>query len=575
MKVTIIDGYTDEPAGLGVPPYIDIYPRYIAGAVWHVKPSADVRYFTVDYVRKNLEKVLKIANLSDIVIFIAGIVVPGRYLGGEPIKADEITRWPLLMERPLKLLVGPAARFGFGLEGGKPAISPKKFENSFDLVVRGDPEIVIYDLLIEKSLEKVNPYKVRENYDLTSIFAVKGAKIVLQHPNHGKNLIAELETFRGCPRWVSGGCSFCIEPRYGKVVFRDPEDIAKEVEALHMCGVRNFRLGRQSDILVYMSKETNDVEFPKPDPKALGKLLSMVRRAAPDLEVLHIDNVNPGTVAMHPDESKEAAKVIIRYHTSGDVAAMGLESADPDVVKANNLKVMPDDAIKAIEIINSVGSRRGSNGLPELLPGINFIGGLEGESPRTYIRNKEFLNEVLAHGLLVRRINIRQVLPLPGTKMWDLGAKNIVKCKREYERFKRWVREVFDKEMLQRVVPRGVVLKGLYVEGWQEGYCLARQVGSYPLLTYLTERYELWKKVDAVVVGYRSRSVIAVPYPLNPNTASPRSLRMLPGSSKEIAKKIMVRRPFRSIKDLESALQDVKGKHVMMRYLAVDDQYGS
>jgi len=33
MRVLIIDGYVDEPACLGVPPYMSPDPRYIAGAL--------------------------------------------------------------------------------------------------------------------------------------------------------------------------------------------------------------------------------------------------------------------------------------------------------------------------------------------------------------------------------------------------------------------------------------------------------------------------------------------------------------------------------------------------------------
>src|SRR3989338_6461141 len=33
MRFTILDCYTDEPSGLGVPPYLITYPRYIAGAI--------------------------------------------------------------------------------------------------------------------------------------------------------------------------------------------------------------------------------------------------------------------------------------------------------------------------------------------------------------------------------------------------------------------------------------------------------------------------------------------------------------------------------------------------------------
>ena len=33
MSFTILDCYTDEPAGLGVPPYLGVYPRYISGSI--------------------------------------------------------------------------------------------------------------------------------------------------------------------------------------------------------------------------------------------------------------------------------------------------------------------------------------------------------------------------------------------------------------------------------------------------------------------------------------------------------------------------------------------------------------
>ena len=46
MAYTILDCYTDEPAGLGVPPYLGTYPRYIAGYL-----DEDVCYLTIDDLR--------------------------------------------------------------------------------------------------------------------------------------------------------------------------------------------------------------------------------------------------------------------------------------------------------------------------------------------------------------------------------------------------------------------------------------------------------------------------------------------------------------------------------------------
>ncbi len=74
--------------------------------------------------------------------------------------------------------------------------------------------------------------------------------------------------------------------------------------------------------------------------------------------------------------------------------------------------------MKAIEIINKVGASRGYNGLPELLPGINFILGLPGERRESYRLNREFLEEILRRKLLVRRVNVRKILALPTTRVY-------------------------------------------------------------------------------------------------------------------------------------------------------------
>ena len=46
MHKVIIDCYTDEPAGLGVPPFLGTYPRYIAGSM-----DTMPYYLTIDDLR--------------------------------------------------------------------------------------------------------------------------------------------------------------------------------------------------------------------------------------------------------------------------------------------------------------------------------------------------------------------------------------------------------------------------------------------------------------------------------------------------------------------------------------------
>ncbi|MGC9048035.1 MAG: radical SAM protein [Caldisphaera sp.] len=508
-KILIIDGYNDEPGGLGVPPYIDVYPRYISGAIWSVYESLRIDYVTVDAFRN--KQWISRANNYDLLIFIAGVVVPGKYIGGKPATGEELSLWARLIKNPFKVLVGPAAKWGIG-EGGKKAFSPINFKKAgFDVLVTGDPELYFYEFL-KYGESYAAPYKIRGNYDQVDKFSIKGAKIIKQHPNYGKNLIIEIETYRGCARWISGGCSYCVEPLRGKPIDRKVEGIVNEISALYKNGGRAFRLGRQADILVYGSKTLGEEEWPVPEPETIEKLFYGIRFYAPNLNVLHIDNVNPGTISRHPNESLLALTKIVKYHTPGDVAAFGIESLDPKVIKINNLKVQYEDAIKSIEIVNKIGRQIGYNGLPEILPGINFILGLPGESKETYYYNKKFLQDLLSKKLLVRRVNIRNLLVIEATKVSKMKFK-IDRQEPLEKSFKYFVRKKFDPAMLSLIAPNGTILKDLWIEGCENEYCLARQVGSYPLMVIVKKKYPKLSFIRSIrIIGVHSaRALEGIP----------------------------------------------------------------
>ncbi|MCS7386922.1 MAG: radical SAM protein [archaeon GB-1867-005] len=556
-RVFIIDGYNDEPAGLGVPPYLDVYARYSAGAIWTYDRSIQVFYFTIDEVRKNFDFVIKKANSSQLVIVIGGMIVPGKYLGGEPIKPEEALKIGKLLTKPVKILGGPAAKYGFGLEGGKSPKRMKELEDHYDIIVKGDLEVITYRLLTEKlRVEAVDPYEKRKNASEIRDYAIRGAKIALDHPNYGLNLICEIETYRGCPRFITGGCSFCAEVLHGLPDFRPIKDIVDEIEALYRVGVTHFRLGRQPDIYSYMALGVGETEFPKLNPSAIEKLFSAIRNVAPNIKVLHIDNANPGAIAHHPEEAREITKIIVKYHTPGDVAAFGVESADPAVIKANNLKAQPEEAMKAIEIVNEIGARRGWNGLPELLPGVNFVHGLIGETAKTYQLNLEFMREVLARGLLVRRINIRQCIPLPGTRMWSVGNKIIKRHKGIFKKYKEKMRREIDLPMLKKVIPTWTILRKVFTEQSDGRMTLARQVGSYPILVSIPIKVELGNFLDVVIVDHGYRSVTGLPVPLRINKMSVETLARIPGVGKRRAAKIAVKRPIKGAKDLDEIIGD-------------------
>jgi radical SAM superfamily enzyme with C-terminal helix-hairpin-helix motif len=461
------------------------------------------------------------------------------------------------LSKPLRVLCGPAGRYGFGMAGGIKTHTTSTVEDVFDVIANGDGEIVISELLKNKfATDKIDPSVCRKDAHSISGFAVKGSDIVKNHPFYPEYLICEVETYRGCSRSIVGGCSFCSEPSKGSPDFRPIQDIIDEIKALYNSGVRHFRLGNQPCIFSYMAKNADQEEFPRPNPEAIERLFKGIHSVAPDLKTLHIDNANPGILARYPEESRCIAKTIIKYHTSGDVAALGVESVDPDVIKKNNLKATKEEVFSAIKLLNDVGSKRGFNGMPELLPGLNFVFGLNGETKKTFELNFEFLKNVLDENLLLRRINLRQIIPIPGTRMYETGNKIVMKNKAVFKRFKKRVREEVEQPMLKKLLPNGTVLKDVYSEKTEGKVAFGRQLGSYPLLVGIPGIQELNRFFDVKVVGYGFRSITGLPHPLDINTASRESIEALPGVGKKRAIRVLAGRPFKNLEQLKDALDD-------------------
>jgi radical SAM superfamily enzyme with C-terminal helix-hairpin-helix motif len=243
----------------------------------------------------------------------------------------------------------------------------------------------------------------------------------------------------------------------------------------------------------------------------------------------------------------------MKYHTPGDVAAMGIETADPRVVKLNNLKVMPDEAYFAVKTISELGRVRGWNGMPELLPGINFVTGLPGETKETFRLNIEFLRRLLNDDVWVRRVNIRQVLVLQPTPLWGMAdeiRQTLNRHRKHFLAFKYWVRRHFDHEMLKRILPRGTILRKAFTEAHYGDGTYARQVGSYPMLIYVPARIQLNTWMDFVVVDHGFRSVIGIPHPLNVNEAPRKLLKYVPGMTDKAINEILASKPIKDINNL-------------------------
>ncbi len=528
MLLTLLDGYVDEPACLGVPPYISPYVRYAAGAA--TDAGHRCQYRTVDQWRQG-------SSLDgDVLLVVTGALVPGRYLRGMPISSRELRQIAAAFNGPV-ILGGSAARHGIGHGGGSP---PRSVDAFVDYTAEKDADAFIYDFL-QGTLRR----RRRTNSEWHR-WATMGARVALQHPDFPDPLVAEVETYRGCPRYLSGGCSFCMEPLFGRPAMRPVDDVVEEIAALYKLGVRHFRLGCQSCFYSYHSRDIGSSETPRPNVAAIHRLLTGIRARAPRLRVLHIDNANPAVIAAYRDEAAAITRLITRYCTAGNTVALGMETADEAVQATNNLNATPEDARTAIQLINDIGGERGENGMPRLLPGINFLYGLPGESSDTFSENYAFLKRITAEGLLLRRINIRQVIPVRGERT---GTDT-----RLLQQFKQRVNETVNQPMLRRLVPTGTVLSDVYLEIHRGKQTFGRQIGSYPLLVCLPYKTQTDRYVDVKITGHGYRSVTGVAYPLDANAASLDALTALPSIGEKRAARIITGRPYTDIAELDAVM---------------------
>jgi len=534
MRVLVVDGYIDEPASLGVPPYSSPQVRAVVGAA--LDAGAEVDLLSIDQIRKGAPK------SGDALVVMAGCAVPGRYLRAMPASSREIASL--------------ASSFkGARILGGPAVLEAHKYDGLFEHVAKRDAAATIFDLL--SGGQSKDRWRSVEEWNR---WLLRGACCVTVHPDFPQPLIAEIETYRGCVRFASGGCSFCVEPLKGRPVHRQPKDVLAEVKELRRLGVSNFRLGAQTCFMSYMAKN-DGTEEPEPNPEAIEELLSGIE--ALGVEVLHLDNANPAVIAAHPKQSRRILESIARHCTSGNVLALGMESADPAVIEANNLNATPEQVLDSIRLINQVGRERGPSGLPKVLPGLNFIIGLDGESPRTAQLNLDFLRKVRDEGLWLRRINVRQVSGIRREFHGNLSHS-------QFLRFKESVRREIDAPMLKEIVPVGTRLTRVYTELREGKHTYGRQIGTYPLLVGFNYPIEIGKFIACAVVDWGYRSITAVEHPLPINRCPLAALESLPQVGRKRAMRILRGRPYQGLDELRSRLDDAQVADVIAPFIAFD-----
>jgi len=535
-KYLILDCYVDEPACLGVPPFISPYPRYIYGALLSAGVSpADIEYLTIDHLR---DSDYYFTGSYSNVFLVGGAAVPGKYLGARIGSLTEINK---ILNQNSKTVISVGGLIHRALTS-PPANTT---------VIRNDIEKFAF------TLARNNPEDSYRTTEDIALWGVRGAEIVKKHPWY-PDVICEMESGRGCPREVH--CSFCSEGLIKNVESREAGDILAETDALISCGISRFRVGRQADIIQYGSSLCEYQNgFPRPEPSAVKELFSELkkRKQSGKIVVLNVDNANPGSIVNWPEHSSLILESIADAVTPGDTLPFGIESFDETVVRLNNLKVTPAEAFFAVKMVNQIGGRR-EDGIPKLLPGINLIHGLRGETAETFRINHNYLVKIASDGLLVKRINIRKLQPYPDTPLFNDRYKINNNLTKRFEYFRDRIRDEIDNLMLKKIYPAGTIIRDTLMLDSRDGYSMGKQISSYSITVKVPGVFENKSFRDVLVTGHRERSLSSLPLPFNINSAPAKAFEMIPGISREKSSDLVLKRPFKTTGEFADEIRNVE-----------------
>ena len=321
-----------------------------------------------------------------------------------------------------------------------------------------------------------------------------------------------------------------------------------------------------TDTYTYMADGVKELEYPVPNPEPIATLLHGLREDE-RLGILHTDNGNPSIIAENIEPSEAITKTLVETLSDGAVLSFGLESADPSVHEANWLNCDPAQLKTAIRLINKYGRVRGERGLPRLLPGLNFIAGLNGETEATYEMNMNLLRDIRREGLLLRRINIRQV---EGEGFQEIPNE-------AFTAFKTACRDEIDRPLLEELFPLGSILHDIHWEAHdgrtrlpvhetnahrdpkvhgQAGITFGRQIGAYPILVGVEYKIPLETQSSVMITGHGARSITGVEVGLDPLKVSEKQLEAMPGIGKKSAWRLVSERAKRRSKGHSLGLEE-------------------
>jgi radical SAM superfamily enzyme with C-terminal helix-hairpin-helix motif len=485
-KVIILDCYTDEPSGYGVRPYLGTHQTHLSQALSY--KNIPHKYLTIDDLRyasgerdsgirilnktTNTDSALDIINNAEQIYLIMGCFVDYKYFSAQPPKSYEVYNF-LKNSKAKKVLF-----YVLGSESGLPEMyKTSKLATIMNDVCIGNT----YRYIIEPGFDKTY---LKPNYDLLNKISGCKNQIIDQLI---QPVIAEVETGTGCDRPT---CRYCIEAeRHIKPEYISPESVVSQVISLYNSGVRHFRLGRQPNLFHY---QYNNVE-------KFNQLLSEIREKCPNLETLHIDNVNMKSVVMPHGE--EFVKTVVKYCTDGNVAPFGIESFDDSVRRETRISGQADEVFKAIEIMNKHGAVRGENGFPKFLPGVNLMHNLWGQSEKTHDINMQYLEKILEQGLMTQRLFYRIMTPNSGVSFSEQS-----KIMNYYQKCYTDIVDKFVLPMQSRVYEPGIILKGFREVVGNE----LRTLGTCSIKARVSDNNLMpYKNYDIQVIGNVSEKIIS------------------------------------------------------------------
>jgi radical SAM superfamily enzyme with C-terminal helix-hairpin-helix motif len=558
----VLDGYEDEPAAFGVPPYVGFHVRYLCGVLEAHGLPYD--YMTVDQWRRlgrrdgEAGQRALLSNRAGLAL-LAGAVVPGRYLRATPISLPETRSLVGMLPADVPAVLGGWAIRGWRQQGWSP------LRRGLFMALHDADATLDHHL---RTGEWQHKRRTAEQWEAWARAGAASAAVSshpdLTHPDHGGPgpLTYEVEVYQGCVRYKRG-CRFCIEPKKGTPVWRQPDDVVAEVRLALDAGVHHVRLGGMTDTYTYLAEGVGEMEYPRPDPEPIARLLHGLRDDE-RLDLLHTDNGNPSIIAEHLEEAEVITRTLVETLSDGAVLSFGLESADPNVHDANWLNCDPAQLKAAVGLINRYGRGRGPRGLPRLLPGLNFIAGLNGERDQTYDLNMDLLRDLLDNGQWLRRINLRQV---EGEGFQEVNPD-------AFAAFKRRVRDEVDGPLLQEMLPVGTVLRNVHWEAHEDrtrlpshdvperrdgsmhgqaGVSFGRQLGAYPILVGASYLTTLESMTDVVVTGHGARSISAVEVGLDADAVTTSMLEAIPGVGSKAAWALVSTRARRASKRKDAA----------------------